>query len=200
MQKYKKRIPAEERRKQILKCAVKVFAKSNYRSAKMADIANEAGISEAMVYKYFPSKKMIFLKILQHMSGRIITFWEEEVGKQQDFLNVLKKMGLAYYKRMKKHPDELKVQFQAISEVDDKDIAEQLRRDHMSYIGYIDSILKKGVQEGTIKKDLDTRLVAFIFNGGGIVLNMMSLLSLDKEFIGDNFETLFDQYIDLIRK
>jgi AcrR family transcriptional regulator len=199
MQKPKKRIPAEERKKQILKCAVKVFAKSNYRSAKMADIANEAGISEAMVYKHFPSKKVVFLKILQHMSSRIITFWEEEEGKDQDALDVLKNMGLAYYKRMKKHPDELKVQFQAISEIDDKDIAKQLRRDHMSYIGYIDSILKKGVRQGTIKKNLDTGLIAFIFNGGGIVLNMMKLLSFDKEFVEGNFEKLIDQYIDSIK-
>lgn len=199
MLKTKNRLPAEERKKQILKCAVKVFAKSNYRSAKMADIANEAGISEAMVYKHFPSKKVIFLKILQHMSGRIITFWEKEVEKHQDPLSALRNMGLAYYKRMKRHPDELKVQFQAISEIDDKDIAKQLRRDHMSYIGYIDSILKKGVQQGRIRKDLDTGLIAFIFNGGGIVLNMMKLLSFDKEFIEDNFEKLLDQCIDSIK-
>ena len=199
MRKLRNRIPAEERRKQILKCAVKVFAKSNYRSAKMAEIANEAGISEAMVYKHFPSKKVIFLKILQHMSARIITFWEEEAQKQQDALNALKHMGLAYYKRMKRHPDELKVQFQAISEVDDKDIAEQLRRDHMSYIRFIDSILKKGVRQGSIKKNLDTGLIAFIFNGGGIVLNMMKLLSLDKEFVEGSFERLLDQYIDSIK-
>ena len=199
MQKSRNRLPAEERKKQILKCAVKVFAKSNYRSAKMADIADEAGISEAMVYKHFPSKKVIFLKILQHMSGRIIKFWEEEAEKQQDPLTALRNMGLAYYKRMKRHPDELKVQFQAISEVDDKDIAKQLRREHMSYIGYIDSVLKKGVQQGTIKKDLDTGLIAFIFNGGGIVLNMMKLLCLNKPLIEDNLETLLDQYIDSIR-
>ena len=199
MQKSRNRLPAEERKKQILKCAVKVFAKSNYRSAKMADIADEAGISEAMVYKHFPSKKVIFLKILQHMSGRIIKFWDEEAEKQQDPLTALRNMGLAYYKRMKRHPDELKVQFQAISEVDDKDIAKQLRREHMSYIGYIDSVLKKGVQQGTIKKDLDTGLIAFIFNGGGIVLNMMKLLSLNKTLIEDNLETLLDQYIDSIR-
>ena len=199
MQKSRNRLPAEERKKQILKCAVKVFAKSNYRSAKMADIADEAGISEAMVYKHFPSKKVIFLKILQHMSGRIIKFWDEEAEKQQDPLTALRNMGLAYYKRMKRHPDELKVQFQAISEVDDKDIAKQLRREHMSYIGYIDSVLKKGVQQGTIKKDLDTGLIAFIFNGGGIVLNMMKLLCLNKPLIEDNLETLLDQYIDSIR-
>ena len=102
----KKRLPAEERKKQILKCAVKVFAKSNYRSAKVADIAAEAGISEAMVYKYFPTKKSIFLHILEHMSARIITFWQEELDRAPDTLIALRNMGFAYYERMKNHPNE----------------------------------------------------------------------------------------------
>ena len=69
----RQRLPAEERKKQILLCAVKVFARSNYRSARVGDIAAEAGISEAAIYRHFPSKKSIYLEILRHMSGRIVT-------------------------------------------------------------------------------------------------------------------------------
>ena len=70
-----KRLPAEERKKQILKCAVKVFARANYQTTRVADIAAEAGISEAMVYKHFPSKNAIYLDVLKHMSTRILTFY-----------------------------------------------------------------------------------------------------------------------------
>ena len=199
MKKIKKRVPAEERKKQILKCAVKVFARSNYRSAKMSDIAAEAGISEAMVYKYFPSKKTIFLKILRHMSDRIITFWREESEKTTDALVVLKSMGLTYYKRMKNHPDELKVQFQAISEIDDKEIARQLRQDHSNYMKYINSVLEKGMEQGVIRKDLDAELTAFLFNGGGIVMNMMKLLSFDKVVNERYIERIIQLFVDSIR-
>jgi TetR/AcrR family transcriptional regulator len=199
MQQPKKRFPAEERKKQILKSAVTVFAKSNYRSAKVVDIAAEVDISEAMVYKYFPTKKSIFLNILEHMSARIITFWKEEVEKEPDAINALKKMGLAYYERMKEHPNELKVQFQAISEIDDEDIARQLRQDHLKYIGFINSVLKKGVRQGIVKKNLNTEEVAFLINGGGIVLNMMKLLSFDITSFKTNLEALIDQFIEMIR-
>ena len=67
-----RRLPASERRKQILRGAVRVFARSNYRAAKVAEIAAEAGVSEALLYKLFPSKQAIFLEILQHMSQRIV--------------------------------------------------------------------------------------------------------------------------------
>ena len=195
----KKRLPATERKKQILKSAVTVFARSNYRSAKVVDIAAEVDISEAMVYKYFQTKKSIFLNILEHMSDRIITFWKEEVEKEPDALIALKKMGLAYYERMKKHPNELKVQFQAISEIDDPDIAGQLRQDHLKYIRFLNSVLQKGVKQGIIKKNLNTEEVAFLINGAGIVLNMMKLLSFDITSFKMNPESLLDHFIEMIR-
>ena len=158
------------------------------------------GISEAMVYRYFPTKKSIFLNILEHMSDRIITFWKEEVDKEPNTLVALKNMGLVYYERMKKHPNELKVHFQAISEIDDEDIARQLRQDHLKYIGFINSVLQRGIQDGTIKKDIDTSELAFLINGGGIVLNMMKLLSIDlTAFLKTDFGAVMDKYIEMIR-
>ena len=198
MKQSSKRLSAEERKKIILKSAVKVFARSNYRAAKMADIGAESGVSEAMVYKHFPSKKAIFLRILQHISGRIITIWEAETEKNLNALSTLKNMGTAYYHRMKDHQDELKVQFQAISEIDDEDIANQLRQDHIRYIGYFESILKKGVREGSIRSGIDSRGYAFLFNGAGITLNMMQLLALNIEFIDNHIDQFLDQYLELI--
>jgi len=198
MKQSSKRLSAEERKKIILKSAVKVFARSNYRAAKMADIGAESGVSEAMVYKHFPSKKAIFLRILQHISGRIITIWEAETEKNLNALSTLKNMGTAYYHRMKDHPDELKVQFQAISEIDDEDIANQLRQDHIRYIGYFESILKKGVREGSIRSGIDSRGYAFLFNGAGITLNMMQLLALNIEFVDNHIDQFLDQYLELI--
>jgi hypothetical protein len=99
---------------------------------------------------------------------------------------------------MKDHPDELKVQFQAISEIDDEDIANQLRQDHIRYIGYFESILKKGVREGSIRSGIDSRGYAFLFNGAGITLNMMQLLALNIEFVDNHIDQFLDQYLELI--
>ena len=199
MKQPQKRLSAEQRKKIILKSAVKVFARSNYRGAKMADIGAESGVSEAMVYKHFPSKKAVFLRILQHMSERIIAIFKEETDTNLGALSILKNMGLAYYHRMKDHPDELKVQFQAISEINDEDIANQLRQDHIRYIGYFESVLKKGVREGSVRSDIDPRVYAFMLNGSGINLNMTHLLALNSEFIDHHIDQLMDQYIELVK-
>jgi AcrR family transcriptional regulator len=195
----RKRLPAEERSKQILKSAVRVFARSNYRAAKVADIAAEAGVSEALLYKFFESKQAIFLEILQHMSERIVAAWQEEVDREEDATRALRNMGTTYYERMRKHPEELRVQFQAISEIADEEIAGRLRKDHENYVRFITKVIRKGMRQGSVRKDLDVDMLGFLFDGGGILMNMMKLLSLEKEFNQAMVHRLMDHLVDSIK-
>ena len=193
------RLPADARKTQILKCAVAVFARSNYRAATTADVAAEAGISEALIYKIFPSKKAIFLEILEHMSQRIVSLWQDEQDREEDALRALRNMAMKYHARMIKHPDELRVQFQAISEVSDGAIAERLRCDHENYMRSIRTVIERGVRQGTMRKDLDVTTLAFLFNGAGILMNVMQLLAFDGELSEARIGVLVDHLLDSIR-
>lgn len=193
------RMKREERRRQILKCAVKVFARSNYKSTLVADIAAEAGIAEATVYKYFGTKEQIFLEILENISARVIRLWEEEYRKSDNVLDLIRSMDQAYYSRMIKHHDELKLQFQAISEVDNPMVADRLRRDHEYYLGYFKKILSEGIKEGTIRKDIDVATIAWIFNGIGLVTNMAHLLKLGENFDEHTIEKIAEQMINAVK-
>lgn len=195
----RKRLPADARKTQILKCAVAVFARSNYRVATTADVAAEAGISEALIYKLFPTKKAIFLEILRHMSERIVTLWQDEQDREEDALRALRNMAMKYHARMTQHRDELRVQFQAISEVSDEAIAAQLRCDHENYMRSISAVLERGIRQGTIRGDLDVTTLAFLFNGAGILMNMMQLLAFDRELDEARIGVLVDHLLDSIR-
>jgi len=54
------RLRAEERREKILEAARKVFPESGFAGARTRRIAEEAGITEALLYRFFPSKSEIF--------------------------------------------------------------------------------------------------------------------------------------------
>ncbi len=194
------RLKAEERRKQILKVAVKVFARSNYQAARVADIAMEVGISEAAIYRHFRRKEDIFLAILDHMSKQILAFWQEEFEKSDDVIEVLRGMGNTYYRRMIQHPDELRVQFQAISEIDTPSIAQRLRKDHENYVSFFTKVLEKGVRNGSIRKDLDVKTVAWIFNGLGILMNAARLLKFEKEFDEKMSKRIADYMVGWVKK
>ena len=48
---------APQRRQEILAAAEEVFARSGYHGASLDDIAQAAGISKALIYEHFPSKR-----------------------------------------------------------------------------------------------------------------------------------------------
>ena len=193
------RLTALERRKQILKSAVKVFARSNYYRTKMADIAAEAGISEAMVYKHFASKKEIFLTVLKHMSDQALTFKKAELDADMRPLKKLKWFLLDYYRRMIKHPNELKVQFMAISGIDDPDVRSRLRTDHQDYMKFFKELLIEGIEIGEVRKDADVDALALTYNGYGIMMNMMRLLGFKRKLNEQTVVAIIDNFIESIR-
>lgn len=58
-------MPADVRRADILTIAARVFSTHGYTGATTRDIAREIGITEAALYRYFPSKQAIYSAILE---------------------------------------------------------------------------------------------------------------------------------------
>jgi len=57
---------AQERFPEVIAAAVRVFARDGYRSARMSDVAREAGLSEAALYRYVDGKEGLFVLAIRH--------------------------------------------------------------------------------------------------------------------------------------
>lgn len=57
---------AHERFPEVIAAAVRVFARDGYRSAHVSDVAREAGLSEAAIYRYVDSKEGLFVLAIRH--------------------------------------------------------------------------------------------------------------------------------------
>ena len=62
--KPRRRLSADERRRAILGAAQDVFAVSGYHGSSIDEIAQAAGISKALIYEHFPSKKDLHASLL----------------------------------------------------------------------------------------------------------------------------------------
>ena len=51
------RLPASERREQLLDVAMTVFAANGYHGTSMNGVAKAAGVTKPVLYKHFPSKR-----------------------------------------------------------------------------------------------------------------------------------------------
>lgn len=56
----------DERREQICQVAMRLFSENGFRGTTTKEIANAAGISEAMVFKHFSNKDELYAAILDH--------------------------------------------------------------------------------------------------------------------------------------
>ena len=60
------RMSGDERRKQILRVAIKLFSQNGFSGTTTKQIAQEAGVSEAMVFRHFETKRELYHAILDH--------------------------------------------------------------------------------------------------------------------------------------
>ncbi len=63
----RKRISGADRRASILEAACAVFAEHGYEGAKTQQIAAAAKVSEALVYRHFPSKLALYRAVLRQL-------------------------------------------------------------------------------------------------------------------------------------
>ncbi|GHJ48017.1 TetR family transcriptional regulator [Catellatospora sp. TT07R-123] len=57
-----RRLEPDERREQILACAVRLFGERPYAEVSTTDIANAAGVARGLINHYFGTKKGLFLE------------------------------------------------------------------------------------------------------------------------------------------
>ncbi len=66
------RLPAEQRRQQILDVACGVFADRGFHATSMDDIAAAAGVTKPVLYQHFPSKRALFIELLGDLGHRLL--------------------------------------------------------------------------------------------------------------------------------
>src|SRR2546423_6389313 len=57
------RLSAEQRREAIVRAVLPVFARKGFSNTTSRELAEAAGVSEALIYKHFPSKQSLYAEI-----------------------------------------------------------------------------------------------------------------------------------------
>ncbi len=65
------RLPAAERREQLLHTAVAVFAEHGFHATSMNDVAEAAGVTKPVLYQHFSSKRELFIELLADIGAEL---------------------------------------------------------------------------------------------------------------------------------
>lgn len=66
------RLPADQRRRQLLDIACRTFADRGFHAAAMDDIAAAAGVTKPVLYQHFTSKRALFTEVLDDVGGQLL--------------------------------------------------------------------------------------------------------------------------------
>src|SRR4051794_2116356 len=120
------RMTAEERRADVLRTAVAEFAKTGYQGTSTEAVARAAGISQPYLFKMFPTKKVLFISLVEHGFERVRQAFIDATGDATGD-EALERMGERYGELLRDR-DELLLQMQAYAACDDAEIGEVTRR------------------------------------------------------------------------
>ncbi|MEZ5245366.1 MAG: TetR/AcrR family transcriptional regulator [Acidimicrobiales bacterium] len=105
------RLPAAERRVQLLAAARSVFAAEGFQSATMETVAGEAGITKPVLYQHFSSKRELFLELLRDVGDRLAAEVGEAARAAPTGEAKVVEGFAAYFRFVDDHPDDFRLLF-----------------------------------------------------------------------------------------
>jgi AcrR family transcriptional regulator len=155
--------PAEKRRA-ILDAAITVFARQGFHSARVSDIAQEAGVAYGLVYHYFDSKDQILNELFSERWSLLLEAIRQadaELTSPRDKLEAAAGFIIESYRH---DPDLMKVIIVEVTRA-----ANSFGRTHLPEIreayGQIGKIVADAQAEGEFRDDVTPEFAAMLFYG-----------------------------------
>jgi TetR/AcrR family transcriptional regulator len=164
------RMTAPARREALLEIACGVFARSSYRGTTTKSIAAEAGVTEPILYRHFPSKRDLYLACLEAAWARVQGLWEKALAGEPDPGGWLQAMGVAYLAAKDKRARLVDLWIQALTEAsDDPQIRRGLRRQIREVHEYVEGVIRRSQEAGGVLPDRDPSAEAWVFISIGLL-------------------------------
>jgi AcrR family transcriptional regulator len=152
----------EDKRRQLLDAAVRVFARKGFHASRVGDIAEEAGVAHGLLYHYFKSKDQV-LEAVFHENWSIllarIESVEESAEPSADQLRHIAAIVLRTWLHL---PDVVRVVIQEFGR--SPELAERIGELTLP-IDAIQRVIARGIERGEFRQDIDPVFAATVVYG-----------------------------------
>jgi TetR/AcrR family transcriptional regulator, fatty acid metabolism regulator protein len=148
----------------ILRAAAKVFARSGYFNAKVADVAKEAGVADGTVYLYFKNKDDLLTSIFDWAMGEFIGQARAALKGLADPCEKLRRFATLHYALLERERD-IAIVFQIELRQSTK-FMEQFSTTHLAtYLQMLRGIIEEGQRSGLFRSQLNPTIAAKLLFG-----------------------------------
>jgi AcrR family transcriptional regulator len=136
----RRRVPAAERREELISAAVHEFAHGGLHGTPVERIARRVGVAQPYVFSLFPSKLDLFLAALQRGFERVAETFRRAAAEYadgrapDDCEDALDAMGRAYKEMLIDDRDFLMLQHQSYAACDDDVVRACVRRSYAELV------------------------------------------------------------------
>jgi AcrR family transcriptional regulator len=153
----------EEKRRQILDAAVRVFARKGFHASRVGDIAEEAGVAHGLLYHYFDSKDAVLQAVFQENWNVLLERIGSVVETDEPAADQLRHVSAIILRTWLHLPDVVRVVIQEFGR--SPELAERIG-DLAQPIDLIERVIARGIARGEFRQDIDSRVAATIVYGG----------------------------------
>ena len=136
----RRRVPAAERREELIAAAVHEFARGGLHGTPVERIARRVGVAQPYVFSLFPSKRELFLAALERGFERVADTFRAAAADYREGRapaeceDAMQAMGMAYKELLASDRDYLMLQHQSYAACDDEVVCACVRRRYAELI------------------------------------------------------------------
>jgi len=186
--------PAKDRRHELVLIAFHHIAHRGFEGLRIHDVAGEAGINNATLHYYFPTKEDLVKGVVDYMVAQFSASFfsagmaEGHPGAWEVILADLEDAR----QRPRQDPEQLIVYTELLlRSIHDPSIATVFEELDKSWRGFLAGVIERGIREGVFRKDLDPRATATLLMIQIKGMGLQAFAETNRE-IGDD---VFDQLI-----
>ncbi|MDD4138130.1 MAG: TetR/AcrR family transcriptional regulator [Methanoregula sp.] len=169
----------EQRKKEILDAAERLFFLREYEDVSMDEIAREVELNKATLYLYFKNKEALFAAIVLRGVWILQKKYMECMETQVPGVVKVALLGQAYYRFSQEHPDYQRlIHFYGTERFSKENpCTAEIGKGYGTCRMILRDAVQEGIDDGTIRADLDPFLISMY-----LMISFMGILSMEDKW------------------
>jgi AcrR family transcriptional regulator len=151
-----------DRRRELLDAAVRVFAREGFHSARVGDIAEEAGVAHGLLYHYFRSKEDVLETIFRETWQLLVSDTDRIAGADVPVRELLRRFARIYLGSWLVTPELIRVLVREIARSPEV----SARVDEVAELFVVlRRMIEAAIERGEVRADCDPRIASLAVYG-----------------------------------
>ena len=158
-------LDSEVRRHQIVHTARKIVATNGMAWLTIQELAKEVGVSEGAIYRHFKSKDEILFVMVQDVEKNLLDAISDSAGPHVSAMSQLRHIFQRHFSAVERRNG---ASFAVLAEsmhIADSQVKQAARDMVEHYLGLITTVIKRGIDQHEIDKNVDVKAAALLFFG-----------------------------------